>query len=508
MLPDPVCLVNLAGFAVLTLQPAACYARRTYTEEKMPRSWTQKLSRLGLTAALLVPLWAQAGGFELPGIGARSLARGGAFGVLADDLTAIGINPAGLIRNKGTRLLLDYSMKWQHVTYTANEFSGQSAPDSFLEPSENQSPFFGLGAELVLASDFGLDDWAFAIGVYGPNAVGNGDYGTEGGNRYMLNDMDVVLLYYTLTVAYGWEDTFGVGVSLQYAHAPQADLSLVVDGTALSKVNPYNSPNFDLLANLKLKDNFAVTAIAGAWWRVIPELEVALSARVVPVSLDLKGDLKLEGVEGGVDISKVSQQNTSVALDLDLPVWVRAGLRYRHLKGDREVFDIELNVQWENWTVFKEYAVDLQGTVNIDGLESKLTSLNIPRAWRDTVSVRLGGTYNAVEDLLWVSLGGFYETAAVPEGYEHLDFLSFARFGVGTGVRFTIAGFDLTVAYMHVFQETRTNDERSAKIQQQRPLAPCPDSCEGFEAAPANNGKFESSFDVLNVSLQFNFDEF
>ena len=47
---------------------------------------------------------AQAGGFELPDNGAQALGRGATFVAKADDTTAMYYNPAGLARQRGTRL--------------------------------------------------------------------------------------------------------------------------------------------------------------------------------------------------------------------------------------------------------------------------------------------------------------------------------------------------------------------------------------------------------------------
>ena len=56
------------------------------------RRWTLCL----LMVATAYAPSAMAGGFFIPGVGARGMARGGAFQVLADDLTALAFNPAGL----------------------------------------------------------------------------------------------------------------------------------------------------------------------------------------------------------------------------------------------------------------------------------------------------------------------------------------------------------------------------------------------------------------------------
>ena len=96
----------------------------------------------------------------------------------------------------------------------------------------------------------------------------------------------------------------------------------------------------------------------------------------------------------------------------------------------------------------------------------------------------------------------------VPKGYEHLDFLSFDRFGLGFGATGTFGPVKLGVSYSHVFQEDRRVSEDYAKVFQVRPLDPCPGKCDGgkgWSGVPANAGTYESSYDMMSVALQGTF---
>ena len=489
------------------------------------KRWTLAL----LALAVVYAPCALAGGFFIPGVGARGMARGGAFQVLSDDLTSLAINPAGLSRLKGTHFMYNHNLIWAPSSFTrtpsvmANDFSDEYVRFSDpLATQSNQSDFFGLGAFMALASDFGLDDWTFALGVFGPNASGNQDWDPAGGQRYMLIRQEVLLLYYTLGIAYGHEDTFGVGVSLQYVDAPSAEFALIVDGNPnkTKTPNPYFN-EFDLEAVLNLEDRVGFSAVVGAWWRVIPELELAISGRVAPVDLHLEGELSLltnpgsstyESANNEAVLTQVELDDNRVSVDLTLPVELRFGLRYRHLDSSgAEIFDIELDYQYENWSVMKALPVDLNGqaTVYKSGVSLSpitRTDLALGKAWRDTHSIRLGGSWNAIQDTLTWSWGGFWESAAVPENYESVDFPSFMRFGVATGMRVRFSGVTLNVSYMHIFQEDREVSERYGKAFLQKPLAPCPDGCNGV-VVPANAGRFETSFHQLNMSLGLHFDE-
>ena len=186
----------------------------------------------------------------------------------------------------------------------------------------------------------------------------------------------------------------------------------------------------------------------------------------------------------------------------------RLGVRYRYLQDGKELFDIEADLVYEAWSVMDVMDVELNGVINLFGGDKDTPNTTIPRKWRDTLSARLGSTVQ-----FWnggsASLGAYYETGAVPPNYEHIDFMSFDRFGVSIGFGAEIGMFHLQTAYMHVFQETRAVSESLGKVYQQRPLSPCPDDCvrdtEGISGVPVNAGIFESSYDIFSLSVEMNF---
>lgn len=479
-----------------------------------------RLSRVAATAACALLVLgagapaATAGGFEIPEGGARALSRGGAFAVGVDDPTALFLNPGALIRLRGTHLLLNHVLVWEDATFTrqasdlppGTDYSSEGFDP--LAPVSNGESLYPLGAMLILTSDLGLPDFTFAAGIYGPNAHGKKRYPTAGGQRYMLTRLDALLFYPSLSVAYGEPDTFGVGLTLQWVMAPSLKLGLVVDGSQAGELHAYYSGN-DVEARISLSDLTSFSALLGAWWRPTPALELGVSGRVVPANLNLDGDFTLHNVPGQTQFSADQLKVTGSAahLDMTIPPTARAGVRYRGLDGDREIWDLELNLVYEAWSLMERYDVQLDGIINLF-VGAEAPNAVIEKRWMDTLSVRLGGSWNAWQDGdngLQVSAGAYYESPTIPKSYEHLDFLAFDRVGLGLGATATVGDLRLTLAYSHVFQGSRDVDERYAKVYQQRPLDPCPDRCDGgagWSGVPSNPGHYESSYDLLAAALE------
>ncbi len=459
------------------------------------------LSVLSLFALVCLgaPLQAHAGGFEVPDMGGRAIGRGSAYVVGVADGTAIHYNPAALAKIRGTTVMYHHGLMWHDTRFqraTLSDAWGDDAGTQFDEAQSSRKLFPILGA-LAVTSDFGLDNWTFAAGVYGPNGVGRQDYGDYNPQSFMLTELDVLLAYYTLGAAWKYKDVFGVGAVVQYADLIRLDYGVVADSGLTPALDPVpDDASTQLATRIELSDRAAATAQIGFWYRPLQRLELGVSSRIVPIYFHPKGGVS-------VDKETLVTEEIKVQMDLTLPAIVRGGIRYIHDTGDRQWFDIELDAVYESWSLLKEFDLDVEGRIN----GQELQELTLPKNWKDTVSVRLGGDFIALPPYLTVRAGGFFETAAVPDNFSHIDFPSFRRGGVGAGFSAGAKGAYLTVGYMHVFQEKRTVDEQFGKIAQQRPLRPCPANCDGLTGVPSNAGTFTSRYDLLTVGIDLRFRE-
>lgn len=445
---------------------------------------------------------AHAGGFEIPDTGARAAGRGGAMVAGADDLTALHYNPGALARQRGTNFLYNHNLLFHRATFARAPLTAEVwGEDRTFDRVEDRRKLFPLGLFAVVSSDFGLRNWTFAAGVYGPSAVGRHDYPAYGAQSFQLTRMDVLLAYYNVAAAWKLRDVFGIGVTVQYVDMLQMKYALVVDSRAVTGLNPTpDDSGTQLETQLNLKDRTGATAQVGLWYRPHRRVELGLASRVIPVYLR---------PEGGVSVDKpqLVTGDIHVSMPLVLPATLRAGVRYIHEVGEgansRKWFDLELDVVYENWSSIKSFDLDLSGAIS----GQELSDLKIAKKWKDTVSVRFGGDFFALPPYLTVRAGGYVETPTQDPEYAHLDFPAFLRGGVGAGLTAGAKGIYGTVGYMHVFQQARNVSEAQGQVFQQRPLAPCPAECDGLSGVPANAGRFESSFDMLNLGFEIRFAE-
>lgn len=453
---------------------------------------------------------ASAGGFEVGSNGVRAAGRGGAYAVGAKDLTALDHNPGALARLEGSQVMWHHNLLWHQSQFTRATLDAGWLDDggtTFDTVQDNESLFW-LGGFLAASLDLGdltdadyVEDLTIALGVYGPPSVGKQDWPDYGPQSFMLTEADLILAYYSLAVAWQLPETFGVGLTFQWVDLSMMQYELVVDSaptTGAAALDPIAEPDGGrLLTKLDLQDRVGFTMQVGAWWRPLRWLELGFAGRIIPVEMTPSGGVI-------VDQPTLITSELDVEMDLTLPLMFRGGLRFIHEEAGEEVFDLELDLHWEGWSVIDQYHVRMDGEISAQEVED----MTIPKAWRDTWALRMGGDWRAMPDLLTVRFGGFWESAAVPMNYTHLDFPSFERGGVSAGFTFDLGPVALSLAYTHVFQETRDVSETKAKTFAQRPLRPCPEYCDGLSGVPASAGRYVTSYDILSLGVDLDWGSF
>jgi hypothetical protein len=283
-------------------------------------------------------------------------------------------------------------------------------------------------------------------------------------------------------------------------------------------VEPVES-DYDMRSRITGSDRVGATAILGAWAKPHPNVEVGLAARVVPVWVDLDAKLSVSAENLQLDeapaLTRDGVPSNDVRFRMNMPAKVRAGVRYVQRDGDREVWDLELDVHYDLWSIMERFTVDAGLVAEVGGAKVEIDTIKIRRNWMDTVSVKLGGDWNAVPERLWLRAGFFYESPSVRHGSEYMDAFSFHRFSPSAGLTVRVWKIDLSVAYSYVYQLPSVVTEGQSRVYQQVPGSPCvapytdPTNCNdhylGKPAAPANAGTWLTEFHIVQAGLELAF---
>lgn len=379
------------------------------------------------------------------------MGRGATFVAKADDPSAIHHNPAGLARQRGTRLYASGNLFFQSY-----EFRRSGAfPD---DPNDPATPWGGrpyptvsnsgggyVTPFLALATDFGsLDRLTVAAGVYGPSMIGNRTFplaveAAPASSRYDFVQSRSSLVFPTLSAAYRITRWLDLGVS---GHLAIAKFDLTQVGyldTGECKNHEYQPCDFrsTLAANAT-----SGAATFGALLRPNENLGFGLSVRT-PIGFNAQGTMTPEQPRLAQNLTLAPG---AASLYVDLPLVVRAGARWVSMDRDFEVYDLEADVVYESWGTAQR-----DGPVVVVPNLGSLTNLQSTTVhhYKDTFSFRGGGAYNldVSDGVLSLRAGGWFDTPATDHPYTRLDYDTLAKVAGTLGAGYRSGAFGIDFAY-------------------------------------------------------------
>ena len=480
-------------------------------------------SRAGLSTLLLAATAASPaladGGYYTGALGARAAGRGGAFVARADDVTAVSINPAGLADLDGTVIQVGNQFSYNSYDYTRaptidyGQTPTPTQPTTFAKvrngtPWQAALPFVGVSSRL------GLRDWAFALAAFAPPGISREQFPPDGGQRYMMVNREAIILNVAASAAWRFHDLFGVGVTLEWITVPRLDYSLVINANpAPGATNPVSSPD-DILAQTSGSDWLTFNAIVGAWFRPRPSLEFGMAGQIVPANIVTHSTLSLTGLASNLDGTLVlpsittarnggaPNSSTDVTVKLPLPLLVRGGGRYRYLADGRELFDVELDVEYETWSRANAFTVESNGLVATAGSQHvPIGTITVPKQWNDVLSVKLGGDFNLVPERWTLRAGVYYETAASPAAYSNVDFPAGAQIGGALGASLLLRPLEVALTYQLRYQPSVTVAEADARVYQQTPGGSCTAPSTDPNVCNVNAGTYAATSHLVSLAL-------
>lgn len=470
-----------------------------------------KLALLGAAAALILASTdAGAAGLYFPDRGVRPLGRGGAFVAGADDLGAVAYNIAGTY-DAGAALFLDGA--WVNFTseYTRQALLRQVDPNTgetvgeFLQthPTVNGSTPF-LPIPTLAVSFQPHPQWVVSIGAWAPYA-GLPSYpetvlGKPAPQRYSLLSLDgSALAFVGAGAAFAPNKEWRIGLQagvLAGAFQATTYFSGCVPETFFCA---NEDPDWDVLAELKAAPIIAPTGALGAIWIPHPKVRAGLSVQL-PVFVRAGATIRTRLPVAPV-FEEASQEGEAAGISFDLPWNLKAGVELRLVEGLR----IEVAGGFEQWSMHDEIRVDPQGVAlkNVAAFPETyyLPSIDLPRNFQDSFSVRAGGEYSAkIFDLGWdFRAGASYESSAVPTDYLHVLTLDSDKVSAAVGLSVRIGKVRLDASYAHVFFLDRTVDPASAKIAQVAPVMANPPDHPNY----INGGQYSMRGDVVGLGITY-----
>lgn len=438
---------------------------------------------------------AYAGGLAIPGYGSQAQPRAGAFVAKADDPSAIFHNPAGLAKLTGTVVqlginLVNFSQSFQREGVYDQctdpkcpagglPFAGQ--PYGTIENQGHGAASIGDFAVMPLisaASDFGLKlPIVFAAGIFAPFS-GSPDrqyapnYGLEADpntppppGRYDIISQEVLAILPSVAVGYRVTSKLDIGarVSWGFAH-----IKAVSSSWALRNYEEWEG--FDAVIAVDAKDNFIPAFGVGAMYRPFSSVEFGINYRSKS-SIRAKGTVRPTAGSGtlieGIDLLEPRTEGPFVCgpggtvaaftgcLELELPQVASVGGRWILRDGEEERADVELDVQWENWSSSKDVRVQVDAKTII---LPQLPDLVVKHGFKDVFSVRLGGSYTIPlkTNKLNLRAGAAYDTETAPNSWTRLDQDGMARTTLATGVAYELPGWRFELSGGAVLESTRT----------------------------------------------------
>lgn len=523
---------------------------------------------------------------EVPDNGSEQMGRGGAWVARASDPLATAFNPAGLA-GQATRVTLQNGFLFHRTCISRVRAASDTSVDpladasgrfprvcSDIEPALNPQ----LGGTLRVTSRLGI-----GLAVLGPATAGERNWpefvedasGTlrPAPQRYLLTREAGLILFPTLGVGYEVIPNLRLGASFGWgiAKIKTTAATVALNSSGLDAAN-------DVRANLQVRDFFVPRLTAGALWSVSPNVDLAGVYQWTD-TIRAVGDVGTAtnyytpAVARG-DESKVGYGDTifsdcgtgrpedagkcgsgdNASLRLVIPMEVKFGLRYRRprysaeqvqagegLPGETfqrdplgtEAFDVEVNVTWANNSAYESLEVRFPsdpsggGRLPVAGINSQIPpNADQPRHYRDVYGLRLGGDFNVLPDKLALRAGAYYETSALRDQYQHIDFSPTERIGVALGATYRIRfgdatrsqALELMLGYGHTFFGDATREDRAATGIGALAGTPCPDNAiatgprgcsDGTQRYrtrwPVNLGTITSSLNVINVGAAYRF---
>lgn len=437
---------------------------------------------------------------EVPDNGTQQMARGGAWVARASNSVATYYNPAALsglqsgailgtnlVFNKEcfTRLGTDGQPAQPNipgVSYqeVCNENSGTPNFIPHLAGNLRLSDSLGIGLAFVPPSSLGK----ITFPEVSDAKAGSATVPFASPQRYMILEVDGVLLNPTLSVGYALSDQIrlGLGFVAGFGRLKLANAAMAQPGANDTR----DSVSGDVKAEVDVTDVFIPGIVFGALYSATDQIDIGLAVHWQD-AFKGKGDITATSgywgangrlsPDGGTVAKSTDTGADLVSVEIPNPLQVRLGLAFRQPRDgapgylaeaaerdplSQDDFDIELDLEYTKNSDFDAIKVRVpkdavsiySGTAAVGSVpENSDIALNM----KDTFGVRLGGDFVIVPDFIAARAGMWFQTAAADPEYLHPSPIGGARFGLSGGGQIRFKPVDIELGYMLVSLQEMDN---------------------------------------------------
>ena len=488
---------------------------------------------LALLTMVSIPTAAHAGAFYLPDPGIVAQGRGGAYVATADELTGAFYNPAGLHQIDGLYIYMGAGWALADLEFQRSGGRGMykpfrdgedpSDPDDIeamlarpFDPVVNDGTSFI--PEVGVAFGFEKPDLTIGFAWYAPYAMPN-QWPEDGPQRYASVWSSSWQLHYSLFVSARLTPWLAVGMTggvilLRSRQAVKATAHVLAD-QSVGLVHNDENPLYDIDIFIDAWQHGKPWFNAGVMVTPAPWIRIGLG---FSPGFRMRADAELTmnaSIEVWEDVALLIDTGDEIQLEADLPPIIRGGVALI----PRDGLEFELDVHAELWsrvgsTVLSDVGVDLTDLNDqiaalapsfSDEIAAALGEgvgdewagpdgngvVDVPRSFRDTVSVRFGAEAR-LQPWLRVRGGCLFENGSVLPNQHSPSNPDVDKFALSLGVSVGPPGLDLHLAWTHFFRATV--DVRNGTDHQFTALS-------GIEANNTNDGTYRSSADIIGLAL-------
>jgi long-chain fatty acid transport protein len=387
--------------------------------------------------------------------GTSSFARGGANIVDVGDPGALYLNPASLAGLEGLQLLVDVNWHILNPRFTRapDDLDDDGTLETYPEVSSRKygRPSPGIFATYSLRR-LGLPA-TIGAAFYAP-VGGSNVWPADGPQRYTTVRGDTITLFLGGGAAFElpwWNIRLGgtlLGVK------PRLKTKLAFN---LAMFSTPEDPRYDVIPDFEAGDGWAMTGALGISLRPLPWLAFG-AAYQFGIPVEDTGTISVDFGEAAEVLGSV--KGDRIYVSTRIPAMVRTGVRYLDPDGR---FDVELAFVWEEWSAYKNIAVEPRDVYfeTIFGQSMEIPNFDLVNGYRDTYSFRLGGQWR-VSDAITLRSGVWYERSAVAQNNLSAAAVELNNIGIAAGLRHDFWGrfwYDVAVGYKHGFTAEVTESD-------------------------------------------------